>query len=165
MTLAAYMSTLSRLPLIGFRKSLHVFVSFVPSSWFCIKILRFLGADISDNVYIGRDLIIVNGSGGLIKELVIEENVAISPRVTLVMDINPSPSPLAKIYKKGQSKIEINRGAWICSGAVVLSPVTIGEYSVVAAGAVVVEDVPAYTIVGGVPAKKIKDIDLEELRS
>ncbi len=45
---------------------------------------------------------------------------------------------------------------WIGSGAIILKGVTIGEGAVVAAGAVVCDDVPPYCVVGGVPAKVIK---------
>ena len=48
------------------------------------------------------------------------------------------------------------KNAWIGAGATILPGVTIGENAVVAAGAVVSKDVPANTIVGGVPAKGIK---------
>lgn len=50
------------------------------------------------------------------------------------------------------------KNAWIGSNATVLQGVTVGENSVVAAGAVVTKDVPANSIVGGVPAKLIKKI-------
>ena len=46
--------------------------------------------------------------------------------------------------------------AWIGYGATVLSGVRIGQGAVVAAGALVTKDVPAYAVVGGVPAKVIK---------
>ena len=55
--------------------------------------------------------------------------------------------------------IHIGKGVWIGANATVCSGVTIGDHAVVAAGAVVVKDVPADTIVGGVPAKIIKKID------
>jgi len=48
---------------------------------------------------------------------------------------------------------------WIGAGATILAGVTIGENAVVAAGAVVSKDVPANTVVGGIPAKIIKTIE------
>ncbi|CAG9219305.1 Transferase hexapeptide repeat containing protein [Paraburkholderia sabiae] len=55
-------------------------------------------------------------------------------------------------------EIRVGNKVWIGAGATILPGVTIHEAAVVAAGAVVVKDVPAYTLVGGVPARKIKDI-------
>lgn len=54
--------------------------------------------------------------------------------------------------------IHIGRNVWIGANAVVLPGVSIGDGAVVAAGAVVTKDVPPCTIVGGVPAKKLKEI-------
>ena len=54
--------------------------------------------------------------------------------------------------------VTINDDVWIGANAVVLPGVTIGTHSVVAAGAVVSKDVPPYTIVAGVPAKVIKQL-------
>lgn len=54
--------------------------------------------------------------------------------------------------------ITIETGAWVASGAIVLGPCTIGESAVVAAGAVVTADVPAHTLVAGVPARVIQKI-------
>ena len=51
--------------------------------------------------------------------------------------------------------IVIEDNAWICTRAIVLQGVTIGEGAVVGAGSVVTKDVPPYSIVGGVPAKII----------
>lgn len=51
--------------------------------------------------------------------------------------------------------IEIEDHVWIGARAIILPGVTLGEGSVVAAGAVVTRSVPAYTVVGGVPAKVI----------
>ena len=50
----------------------------------------------------------------------------------------------------------IEDDCWIASNAVILAGVTIGKGSVVAAGAVVTESVPPFSVVGGVPAKLIK---------
>ena len=56
-------------------------------------------------------------------------------------------------------KVVLENFAWIGAYALVMPGVNIGEHAVVAAGAVVTKDVPAYTMVGGVPAKVIKTID------
>ena len=57
--------------------------------------------------------------------------------------------------------IHIGKNVWIGANAVICSGVTIGENAVVAAGAVVVRDVEANTVVGGVPAKLIKRIEID----
>ena len=54
--------------------------------------------------------------------------------------------------------VVIGDDVWIGANAVVLPGVTVGNHSVVAAGAVVTKDVPPHTVVGGVPAKVIKNI-------
>ena len=54
--------------------------------------------------------------------------------------------------------IVLGKNVWVSSNATILQGVTIGENAVVAAGAVVTRDVPANTIVGGVPARFIRKI-------
>lgn len=54
--------------------------------------------------------------------------------------------------------ITLGRNVWVGSNATILQGVTVGDNAVVAAGAVVTKDVPAGTVVGGVPAKFIKSI-------
>lgn len=56
--------------------------------------------------------------------------------------------------------IFIKDRVWIGSNVVITQGVTVGEGAVVAAGAVVTKDVAPYTVVGGVPAKFIKNIEL-----
>lgn len=54
--------------------------------------------------------------------------------------------------------VTIGNDCWIGANAVILPGVTIGEHSVVAAGAVVTKDVPSHSLVAGVPARIIKQI-------
>ena len=53
----------------------------------------------------------------------------------------------------------IKDGAWLGEGCVILKGVTVGKRAVVGANAVVTQDVPDYTVVGGVPARVIRRID------
>ena len=65
-----------------------------------------------------------------------------------------------KIDEQGISTVPVTIGddIWIGANAVILPGVTIGNHSVVAAGAVVTKDVPPHSLVAGVPAKIIKEI-------
>lgn len=55
--------------------------------------------------------------------------------------------------------IVIGKNVWIGANATVVSGVTVGDNSVIAAGAVVTKDVPKNTVVGGVPAKLLKKLE------
>ena len=56
----------------------------------------------------------------------------------------------------------VKKNAWLGMNATICPGVTIGEYAVVAAGAVVTKDVPDHAVVGGVPAKVIRYLDPKE---
>lgn len=56
-------------------------------------------------------------------------------------------------------EIIIGNGTWIGAGSIILGGITVGEGCVIAAGSVVTKDVAANTMVGGVPAKRIKDLE------
>ena len=58
-----------------------------------------------------------------------------------------------------RDRVVIRRNAWIGAGAVILPGVTVGENAIVAAGAVVTKDVADNTVVAGIPAKYIRDIN------
>ncbi len=73
---------------------------------------------------------------------------------TLNHDMDP-----AKRQQLHPAPIHIGKCVWIGANATVTGGVTIGDNSIVAAGAVVTKDVPANVVVGGVPAKFIKKIE------
>lgn len=68
------------------------------------------------------------------------------------------PKMPGRIFSSGheKKKVVIENDVWIGAGCIILAGVTIKEGAVVAAGSVVTKDVDAYSIVGGVPAKRIK---------
>lgn len=106
---------------------------------------------IGKNVFINHACSFL-GMGGI----TIEDNVLIGPKVNLITENHPlSPDDRKSLVCK---PIVIKRNAWIGAAATILPGVTVGENAVVAAGAVVSTDVLPNTIVGGVPAKFIKNI-------
>lgn len=106
------------------------------------------------NVFIGKGTIINHGcllyvTGGLR----IGEGVSISAGTWLVTGSHEINDPhFPAIFKP----IVIGNHVWIGMRATILAGVTIGEGAVIMAGAVVTRDVPPFAIVGGVPAKVIK---------
>ena len=114
--------------------------------------------DFGKNITIGKNVFINAGckfqdQGGI----VIGDGALIGHGVvlaTLNHDLDP-----AKRQQLHPGKIVIGKGVWIGANATVTAGVTIGDNAVVAAGAVVTKDVPADTIVGGVPARILKRID------
>jgi acetyltransferase-like isoleucine patch superfamily enzyme len=88
---------------------------------------------------------------------IVEDDVLIGPRINLITENHPVDPTKRKFLDL--KSILIKRNAWIGAGATILPGVTIGENSIVAAGAVVNKDVSDNTIVGGIPAKFIKAIN------
>ncbi|KAA9326038.1 sugar O-acetyltransferase [Adhaeribacter soli] len=109
------------------------------------------------NTKIGKNVFINFGCTFLdLGGITLEDNVMLAPGVKLLSEGHPlSPENRHSLIPQ---PIHIGKNAWIGANATILQGVTIGENSVVAAGAVVSKDVPANTVVGGIPAKFIKSI-------
>jgi acetyltransferase-like isoleucine patch superfamily enzyme len=107
---------------------------------------------IGKNVFINHACSFLDMGG-----ITIEDDVQIGPKVNLITENHPI-NPLIRKQLDLKS-ILIKRNVWIGAGATILPGVTVGENSIVAAGALVNRDVPANTIVGGVPAKIIRAIE------
>ena len=106
---------------------------------------------IGKNVFINFDCTFLDLGG-----ITIDDNVMLAPKVSLLSEGHPVAVNDRQTLTAG--RIHIQRNAWIGANATILQGVTVGENSVVAAGAVVSKDVPANTVVGGAPAKTIKTI-------
>lgn len=110
------------------------------------------------HIFIGKNVFINHGCSFLdLGGITIEDDVLIGPQVNIITENHPVDPKLRKSLDL--KSVTIKRNAWIGANATILPGVTIGENSIVAAGAVVTKDVPDNTIVGGVPAKLIKKIE------
>jgi len=91
-------------------------------------------------------------------KITIGNNVMLAPRVSIYAENHVFDHPDVLIRDQGVEKKEviIEDDCWIAANSILLAGVTIGKGSVVAAGSVVTENVPPYSVVGGVPAKLIK---------
>lgn len=82
----------------------------------------------------------------------------IGPNVSIITSGHPL-EPSRRRDGVTAAPIVIERNVWIAAGATIIGGVTVGENSVVAAGAVVTKDVPPNSLVAGVPAKVIRMLE------
>ncbi|MEO9894566.1 DapH/DapD/GlmU-related protein [Aurantibacter sp.] len=115
---------------------------------------------IKDNVFIGA-----NCEFNISDKIVIGEESMIASGCKFI-DHNHSTELLPKRERKGDSrkKILIGKDVWLGVDVIVLAGVSLGDGCIVGAGAVISKSIPPYEIWGGVPAKKIKDRKLYDLR-
>ena len=134
---------------------LHIMAMICPYTPLKRTLYRARGTKIGNGVDISGFVFIEESYPHLVT---IEDNVDIGPGVKIVThdssyhNINPEIPILT-------DEVIIKKNAYIGAGAIILPGVTIGENSIVAAGAVVTKDVPSRTIVAGVPAEVINTVD------
>lgn len=110
------------------------------------------------DIHVGRDVFINQNCtfydlGGI----EIGDEALIGPNVSLITSGHPL-EPSRRRDGVTAAPIVIGRNVWIAAGATLIGGVTVGDNSVVAAGAVVTRDVPPNTLVGGNPARVIRSI-------
>lgn len=115
-------------------------------------------ADFGKNIAVGENVFFNSGCrlqdhGGI----TIGDNVLVGHNVVMAtLDHDFAPEKRSLLHC---APIVVGNDVWIGANATITKGVTVGDGAIIAAGAVVTKDVPARTIVGGVPAKVIKSID------
>ncbi len=114
--------------------------------------------DCGKNIHFGQNVFVNSGcrfqdQGGIW----IGDNALIGHNAVLAT-LNHDPDP-AKRANLIPARIVIGRNVWLGANVTILPGVTVGDGAIIAAGAVVTKNVPANTVVGGVPAKVIKNIN------
>lgn len=141
------------------KRMLKLLVKQMPMYRLRAAMLRLCGYAVGKDVYVGEDLIIIDepSDWGMVS---IGDRVAVSPRVTLVVSSRPNFSRMAAYVPVKHGPITIENDVWLGTGVVVLPGIKIGEGAVVGANSVVTKDVRPYTIVGGSPARLIREVSV-----
>jgi Acetyltransferase (isoleucine patch superfamily) len=143
------------------KKAAKFLATSFPSNGFRLLLYRMASYEIGKGVYIGDRVIIIDHLSDK-KNVIIGDRASISSGVTLVSSSSPNNSRIAPYVKTSHGRIVIGNDAWLGTGSIILPDVSIGEGAVIGAGAVVTKDVAPFTIVAGVPAKKIGEVDMNE---
>lgn len=144
------------LTLFARRMLLSRLANWCPTVSMRIAIYRWMGMTIGRDVYIGFHVEFDTNYTQLIR---IGNGVTISHRCIIATHMaTDAKTALRKLYPARSAPVEIQDGAWICTGATLLPGVTIGRDALVAAGAVVTENVAPQTLVAGVPARHVKNL-------
>jgi UDP-2-acetamido-3-amino-2,3-dideoxy-glucuronate N-acetyltransferase len=122
------------------------------------------GVVVGTHVYIGPGILIgknskIQNRAAIYEPARIGEGVFIGPGAIITNDRNPRAINPNKSQKTSsdwhRAQIDVLEGASIGAGAICVGPISIGKWALVAAGAIVVDKVPNFALVAGVPAKQI----------
>lgn len=121
----------------------------------CTGVIR----DIGEGLVIGNNTGIAQNAFIQVRgKVVIGNDVIFGPNVSIFSETHIFDNPDLPVRVQGETRkgVIIEDGAWLGTRAVILDGVTVGRNSIVAAGAIVTENVPPGAIVGGVPARILK---------
>ena len=124
--------------------------------------MRKLGYKVGESVYFPSDLVITQNFVENSASITLGDRVSIAPRVMLLALSHPNASNIRDSIVTSKHTIIIEDDVWIGAGSIILSGVTVGKGAVIGAGSVVTKDVEPYTIVVGNPARKIKDVTIDQ---
>ena len=119
-----------------------------------VKFHKWRGVNIGKNVMIGLKVTLDHSYPEMI---FIEDDVSLAGNNYVLTHSNPYPH-FSKVLESFAAPVYIKKGSWLGIGVMVLPEVTIGEYSIIAAGSVVTKTIPPKVIAGGIPAKVLKEI-------
>jgi acetyltransferase-like isoleucine patch superfamily enzyme len=102
-----------------------------------------LHLDLSERVFINQNCTFLDYAG-----IRLGERVMVGPKVTFITVGHPVDTEERRVWLTG-APIDVAENVWIGAGATILPGVSIGRDAVIAAGAVVADDVPAASLVGG----------------
>ena len=109
-------------------------------------------------IYIGANTFI-NQRCLLRPNVTIGKNVSIGPGVMLMSDSHTLGDAERRAGESTYKGIEIGDGCWIGAGVIILGGVSVANGVIIAAGSVLISNCEANTLWGGVPAKKIKQLE------
>lgn len=127
-----------------------------------IQALRWCGFKVGKQVYLAHGIMLIMMDSEHSCYLEIGDRASIASGVIFILSSHPNNSVLNKVFPGVRGSIIVKEDAWLGAGVIVQPNIEIGEASVVAAGSVVTKNVAPRTLVGGIPATKIKDIVIPE---
>jgi acetyltransferase-like isoleucine patch superfamily enzyme len=116
--------------------------------------------EIGEDTYVGMNTII----NGFADKVIIGANVSIAQSVSIICDSGPNASPrLQRLFPLQHAPITIGDHCWIGAFSMIMPGVELGAFCVVAAKSFVKKSFPAYSIIGGTPAKLIRKMTDAEI--
>ncbi len=117
--------------------------------------------EIGENTYVGMNTII----NGFVEKVTIGLNVSIAQSVSIICDSGPNASPqLQRLFALEKGTIKIGNHCWIGAFSMIMPGVELGKFCIVAANSFVKKSFPAYSIIGGTPAKLIRKMTEAEIK-
>lgn len=114
------------------------------------------------NIHLGNHVFFAYGCMLMATDVIrVEDEVMFGPYVVAISGNHSRQHGSFRYGKPQLAPIWIKHGVWVGSHAVITAGVTIGEGSLIGAGAVVTRDIPDHVMAGGVPARVIKNLENE----
>ena len=130
-----------------------------------MALFRASGIMIGKDTFINMSIFFIDNYRGK-GSIIFGNRVSVASNVMFIADADPNNSILQNVPRFCISgTIIIKDDAWIGAGVIILPNITVGKAAVVGAGSIVTKDVPNYCIVAGNPAKKIGEINVDEINA